>query len=76
MLIGGSSQDNLFQIENLEEELDLIQSVGENYLRNTMSSRDSGNVAPFEKSGGFYDPGTFNEEYWQRLERFLELTAE
>ena len=75
-LIGGSSQDNLFQIENLEEELDLIQSVGGNYVRNTMSSRDAGNVAPFEKSDGLYDPDTFNEEYWKRLERFLELTAE
>jgi hypothetical protein len=76
LLVGGSSDDNLFQIENLKEELDLIKSSGGNYLRNTMSCRDSDNVAPFEKSGNLYDPNEFNEEYWQRLERFLELTSE
>src|SRR5690606_14065816 len=76
LLIGGSSDDNLFQIENLEEELDLIKSVGGNYVRNTMSSRDTGNLAPFEKSGKMFNPDKFNKNYWDRLDHFLKLTSE
>ena len=40
LLLGGSGDDNLFQYPGLEEHLDLLQSVGGNYIRNTMSSRD------------------------------------
>ena len=76
LLIGGSSDDNLFQIENLEEELDLIQSVGGNYVRNSMSSRDPGNTQPFEKSGNKYNLDKMNKAYWDRLEHFLQLTSE
>ncbi|MFP4367250.1 MAG: hypothetical protein ACLFQA_09165 [Bacteroidales bacterium] len=76
LLIGGSSDDNLFQIENLENELDLIRLNGGNYIRNTMSCRDEGNEAPFIKSGDMYNPDSFNEEYWYRFERLLELSAE
>lgn len=76
LLVGGSSDDNLFQIENLEEELDLIKSVGGNYVRNTMSCRDLGNVAPFEKSGNKYNPDKMNKEYWDRFEQLLELSHE
>lgn len=76
LLIGGSSEDNLFQIENLENELDIIRSNGGNYIRNTMSCRDEGNVAPFIKTGKRYNPDKFNEEYWNRFEKLLKLTAE
>ncbi|MGF1585582.1 MAG: hypothetical protein ACFCUM_09695 [Bacteroidales bacterium] len=76
LLIGGSSDDNLFQIENLESELDLIRLNGGNYIRNTMSCRDENNEAPFIKSGDMYNPDSFNEEYWNRFERLLELSAE
>lgn len=76
LLVGGSSDDNLFQIENLKEELDLIKSVGGNYVRNTMSSRDAGNFVPFVKSGNKYNPDKFNKKYWDRLEQFLKLTSE
>jgi hypothetical protein len=44
LLLGGSVEDNLFQIPNLTEQLDLLVKVGGNYVRNTMSSRDKGNV--------------------------------
>jgi len=44
LLLGGSKNDNLFQIQNLEEHLDELHAVGGNYIRNTMSSRDSGDV--------------------------------
>ncbi len=39
LLLGGSNNDNLFQSPDLEEQLDLLQSVGGNFIRNTMSSR-------------------------------------
>ncbi|MGC9454500.1 MAG: hypothetical protein ACP5HU_06510 [Phycisphaerae bacterium] len=78
VLIGGSVEDNLFQIDGLEEHLDLLASVGGNYVRCTLSSRDEGNVWPFERNTetGLYDLKRPGGEYWHRLERFLELTAE
>lgn len=76
MLLGGSVEDNLFQIENLTEHLDLLASVGGNYVRNTMSSRDSGNVWPFQQQeNGLYDLREWNPDYWKRFEYFLEETA-
>ena len=63
LLIGGSREDNLFQIPDLREHLDLLRSVGGNYIRNTMSSRDPGNVWPFFKSGDFFDLNQWNPEY-------------
>ncbi len=75
LLIGGSVEDNLFQIPNLEAHLDLLQSVGGNYVRCTMSSRDEGNVWAFLKTEKGYDLEQFNPEYWQRFEQFLKLTA-
>ncbi|MEM9721140.1 MAG: hypothetical protein AAGA10_17890 [Bacteroidota bacterium] len=74
MLIGGSSNDNLFQSSDFEKELDLIASVGGNYVRCTMSSRDSGNVWPFLKVGEQYDLNQFNPSYWDRFQSFLEAT--
>lgn len=78
LLIGGSAEDNEFQIEGLREELDLLRSLGGNYVRNTMSSRDPGNVWPFarDKQTGKYDLDRWSDEYWQRFERFLKLTGE
>ena len=39
LLLGGTIKDCLFQIPDLEAHLDLLQSVGGNYVRNTMSDR-------------------------------------
>ncbi len=76
LLLGGSVEDNLFQIENLEEHLDLLVSVGGNYVRNTMSSRDEGNAWAFGKNDeGEYDLNTWNETYWLRFEKLLKETA-
>ena len=76
LLLGGSVQDNLFQIPDLVEHLDLLVSVGGNYVRNTMSSRDSGNVWAFEKQeNGLYNLNQWNDEYWQRFETFISETA-
>jgi hypothetical protein len=79
LLLGGSKDDSLFQIPDLEEHLDLLASVGGNYIRNTMSSRqDHGfEVYPYERlEDGRYDLDQWNEEYWARFERLLELTSE
>ena len=75
LLLGGSVEDNLFQIPDLEAHLDLLASVGGNYVRCTMSSRDEGDVWPFETTpGGKYDLEKPGREFWRRFERFLELT--
>jgi hypothetical protein len=78
LLLGGSVEDNLFQIPDLETHLDLLKSVGGNYVRCTMSSRDEGDVWPFEKDPetGLYNLNRPGEEYWRRFERFLQLAAE
>ena len=77
LLLGGSVEDNLFQILDLEAHLDLLQSVGGNYVRCTMSSRDEGDVWPFEcdEQTGRYDLHRPGVAYWARFERFLALTA-
>ncbi|MEL7535588.1 MAG: hypothetical protein AAFM91_00850 [Pseudomonadota bacterium] len=49
VLIGGSVDDNLFQIDDLEAHLDELAAVGGNYVRNTMSSRDRDNLWPFKQ---------------------------
>lgn len=79
ILIGGSDDDNLFQWEKeeLTKQLDLLQAYGGNFIRNTMSSRDSGNVEAFKKlEDGLFDLDRWNPEYWQRLENLLELAYE
>ncbi len=77
LLLGGSDEDNLFQMPGLEEHLDRLVSVGGNYVRNTLSGRDSGNLWPFyRQEDGLYDLNRWNELYWNRLENFLALSAE
>ncbi len=76
LLLGGSKEDNLFQIPGLEEHLDVLAAAGGNYVRCTMSSRDEGNVWPFrfDEEEGAYDLEHWNDEYWHRFERFLAET--
>jgi len=76
LLLGGSVEDNLFQIPDLNAHLELLKSVGGNYVRCTMSSRDEGNVWPFKQINDKYDLDQWNEEYWRRFEKFLKLTYE
>jgi len=79
LLIGGSKDDSLFQIPDLQEHLDLLQSVGGNYVRNTMSSRnDKGfEVQAFRKAdNGKYTLNRWNDEYWRRFERLLTLAEQ
>ncbi|HAK94606.1 MAG TPA: hypothetical protein DCM87_06295 [Planctomycetes bacterium] len=79
MLLGGSKDDSLFQIPDIEEHLDAIKAAGGNYVRNTMSDRpDKGfEVYPFTRlPGGKYDLDQWNDEYWNRFRKFLALAAE
>ena len=79
LLVGGSKDDNLFQLPDLEEHLDQIRSVGGNYIRNTMSDRpDKGfEVYAFKRlDSGKYDLGRWNPEYWIRFENLLRWTGE
>ncbi len=75
LLLGGTVEDNLFQIPHLVAHLDLLRSVGGNYVRNTMSARDPGNVQPFAKRGDTYDLNAFNPEYWRRFASLLAESA-
>jgi hypothetical protein len=90
LLLGGTDDDNLFQwnIEALREQLDLLKSVGGNYVRNTMSDRrvtpesHPHLVGKLETSSAFlqldngkYDLNQWDEEYFNRLTRFLNETA-
>jgi hypothetical protein len=73
LLLGGTWQDNLFNHpEGQAEHLDLLVSAGGNYVRNTMSHRNKGNVFAYHQAGeGIFDLDRFNDEYWQRFSDFL-----
>jgi len=76
-LIGGSDDDNPYQWESgqLNDHLDLLVSVGGNFIRNTMSTRDDGNLLPFEKLNGRYEFSQENDAFWQKFDQFLQETA-
>ncbi len=77
LLLGGSWQDNLFNHPvGLERHLDLLKSVGGNYVRNVMSHRNRGNVFAYRQVDGKFDLDRWNEEYWRRFDNFLRLTHE
>lgn len=77
LLIGGSSNDNLFQIDSLKQHLDAIAAAGGNYIRNTLSSRDTGDIWAFARNeAGLYDLEQFDTAYFNRFRRLLEWTSE
>ncbi|MEW4567337.1 hypothetical protein AB1L88_05665 [Tautonia sp. JC769] len=79
VLLGGSDDDNLFQWDEpeLRRHLDRLLDAGGNYIRNTMSSRDEGNLWPFAKGDdGRYDLDRPNREYWDHFDTLLRLAAE
>ncbi len=79
LLLGGSKDDSLFQIPDLEEHLDELAAVGGNFVRNTMSDRqDHGFEARAYKrlDDGRYDLDQWNDVYWTRFENFLRWTEE
>ncbi len=78
MLLGGTVEDNVFQIPDLPEHLRLLAGVGGNYIRCTLSSRDEGNVWPFERDGetGLYDLDRIGKEFFRRFASCLALASE
>ncbi len=89
LLVGGSGDDNLFQWvgdhfgDRLTRHLDLLVSVGGNYVRNAMNSRydavngynDTHMAYPFKRlASGLYDLDAWNPDYWHRLDVFLRET--
>ncbi|MHC4913221.1 MAG: hypothetical protein ACYTE5_09505, partial [Planctomycetota bacterium] len=77
LLLGGTVDDNLFQIDGLEQHLDLLVASGGNYVRNTMSSRDEGNLWAFHmQEDGLYDLNKWNDAYWERFDGFLKACKE
>jgi hypothetical protein len=44
LLLGGTRNDNLFQEADAPDHLRELAAVGGNYIRNTMSARDSGEM--------------------------------
>ncbi len=77
LLLGGSWQDNLFNHPiGLERHLELLQSVGGNYLRNTMSHRNMGNAFAYAQRDDKFDLDQWNSDYWERFENFLKLTRQ
>jgi hypothetical protein len=86
LLLGATDYHNIFQRADLVEHLDLLQSVGGNYVRNTMSSREikpgHNDLWPYrtvERTEdpliNIYDLEQWNDEYWRRFHRMLEETA-
>ena len=77
LLIGGTVNDNLFQIVDMESQLNSLKDAGGNYIRNTMSDRDPGDVrAFFRNSEGKYDLNMWNDVYWEKFENLLHLCNE
>ncbi|MEZ5303607.1 MAG: hypothetical protein R3F11_23640 [Verrucomicrobiales bacterium] len=80
MLLGASSDDNLFQwrAEELVPHLDAMAAAGGNYVRCTMSDRPDRDwdVYPYaRRQDGKYDLDQWNAAYWEKFARFLKETA-
>ncbi len=76
-LLGSTTDDNLFQHEDVEQKLDALVAAGGNYIRCTLSSRDSGNVKPFlQTADGRDDLDQWNPVFWERLQRCLQACYE
>ncbi|MEN8229319.1 MAG: hypothetical protein ABFS38_14265 [Bacteroidota bacterium] len=75
LLVGGSVDDDLFQVSWFEPHLDTLVACGGNYIRNTMSP-SANQRWPFGKKDGKYDMTTLNPEYWFDVNRLLHAASE
>jgi hypothetical protein len=79
LLVGGTVDDNLFQLPHLKSHLDSLVAFGGNYIRNTMSSRvvQGFEVYRFKRlAEGKYDLDQWNDDYWQRFQNLLQWCYE
>ena len=76
LLLGGSESAELFQWTGtrLTDHLELLRSVGGNYVRNIVAAKGSHSVSPFRKVGKSYDLDQWNSKFWARLDTFLRET--
>jgi len=86
LLLGASDYHNIFQRDDIVDELELLQKHGGNYVRNTMASREitdtHRDLWPYQISSttedsliNIYDLDKWNDDYWAKFERMLEETA-
>jgi hypothetical protein len=76
LLIGGTDTDNLFQKPFVITQLHDLATAGGNYIRNTMSARESDDVQPFLKlENGLYELNQWNPEYWHKLDTILQTNT-
>jgi len=76
LLLGASSNDNLFQNPDVVDELNVMRSIGANYVRCTLSGRDVGDEWPFWRNARFFNLNKFNPDFWKNLDDFLKFTKE
>jgi hypothetical protein len=77
LLLGGSKTDHIFLLEDLEEHLDEIVSVGGNYVRNTMSQREELELKPHKRlANRKFDLRQWNPTYWNRFSDCLKWCSE
>ena len=74
LVLGGSKTDHIFLLDDLESHLDEIVAAGGNYVRCTISQREGAPLKPHRLlPDGKFDLDRWNDDYWQRFERCLDL---
>ncbi len=73
LLLGGSKTDHIFLLDDLQSHLDEVAAAGANFLRCTMSQRESPALKPHKLlPNGTFDLEQWNQEYWTRFANCLE----
>lgn len=73
LLLGGTDDDNIFQMNHFHSHLDSLTMIHGNYIRCTMSDRDTGDLRAFHKQNdGTYNLKKWNPEYWDQFEDLLK----
>lgn len=77
LLLGGTDNDNIFQMTHYISHLDSLKEIGGNYMRCTMSDRDPGDHRAFYRdSNGKYDLNRWNPVYWDQFRGLLRAAKE
>ncbi len=77
LLLGGSKTDHIFLLEDLEEHLDEMVSVGGNYVRNTISQREELDLKAHKRlANGKFDLRQWNPTYWNRFSNSLKWCSQ
>jgi len=77
LLLGGSKTDHIFLLEDLEEHLDEMVSLGGNYVRNTISQREGLDLKAHKRlANGKFDLRQWNPTYWNRFSNCLKWCSQ